>query len=106
MTQKGIGFKPQVREGDCVGHVFIDLGNRTEQAFSRQAAEEIVAGAFTRAEISGPDFHYLIKEIEITPLLKRSRRIHLLDVLLDLKRHEPQLRSVQKMVVESEFALA
>ncbi|MCK5059643.1 MAG: hypothetical protein KAR00_00640 [Candidatus Pacebacteria bacterium] len=93
-------------KGDCDGHLIIDLCGRKENVFSRQAAEEIVAQAFFDAKITGHDFHRLIKEIEKTPYLKGSRRLHLLDIVMDLSRLKPQLRSVQKLVVQEEMVIA
>ncbi len=91
-------FRPSIKRGDCLGHAKIVLLDGEHHAFSRQGAREIVAGAFSQAEITGPDFLRLIEEIDRCPSLKGCKCLNCADLMVDMARSQSKLHLVQKLV--------
>ncbi len=90
-------FRPSIKRGDCRGHAKVVLPDDEYDAFSRQGAREIVAGAFSQAEITGPDFFRLINEIDGCPSLKWCKGLNHADLMVDIVRSQSKLRLVQKL---------
>ncbi|MEK7180587.1 MAG: hypothetical protein AAB706_03870 [Patescibacteria group bacterium] len=104
MKERRRHFRPSIKRGDCIGHVRLALheGEQPVDAFSRRAAEEIVAQAFSEAAISGPNFRRLINEVHETPYLKGCKALSYADILVDRSRPVPLLHSVKTMFAMEE----